>query len=361
MICVMRFPLLILCVLWLCTPALAGEAVPATSFFPVLPADAAPDATPRLVPIAANHPMQEVQVGVTRAIIGIHDDTRDANGTLAILSALAGETNESVLILAPQFMLPSDLSRFAARLPEQGRVFATWQMAGWPRGDDAVTAQGRGGVSSFTVVDLLLMYLADRKMFPDLRGITITGFGAGGNFVQRYAAFGMAADILNRENIDLRYVAAGASSYLYQTTLRPLQDKKENSKGFGHPDASACPDYNAYPYGLDKLNAYARRVGMNAPKTDYVTRFVTYLNTTAPDVLPDTNCAALAEGPNSAMRSVDYQAYLGMLYGDVASHTQVFALMQDASNDAVGLYGSACGMAVLFGDGICLHTFGEAP
>jgi hypothetical protein len=337
--------------------AFAGDAVPATTYFPVLPYDATPDAAPQLVPVASNHPMQGIQAGVTRAIIVIHDESRDANGALATLSALAGSTNASTMILAPQFLLPSDLARFAKSLPGQGRVFATWQIAGWPAGDDAAPAQTQKGVSSFTVVDLLLMYLADRNMFPDLRTVVVAGFGAGANFVQRYAAFGMAADIIGKQNIDMRYAVADASSYLYQTANRNLGGRK----GFGKPDSATCPDYDAYPYGLEKLNPYARRVGANAAKTDYVTRFVTYLYTATPDAIPESNCAALAQGADSRARAVNYKTYLQSLYGDVASRTQIFAETKDAASDAVGLYGSTCGMAVLFGDGLCVHTFGESP
>ena len=333
--------------------AFAADAVPATAYFPVLPFDAAADATPQWVPVAANHPMEGAHAGVTRAVIVIYGAERDANGALAGLSALAGAANEVTMIMAPQFLLPSDIGRFADHLPERGRTFAAWQMAGWQAGDDSIPAQSQKGVSSFTVIDLLLMYLADRKAFPDLTTITVAGFGAGGNFVQRYAAFGMAADALTRQNIELRLIVADASSYLYVTAVRPLWTKEGGRKGFVRPDAAACPAYNAYPYGLDHLNDYARRIGSNAAKTAYATRLVTYLNTDVPDAVPESNCAVLAEGTDSVTRAANYQAYIQSLYGDVAAKTQNFMLAKDASNDAVSLFGSACGMSVLFGDGFC--------
>jgi hypothetical protein len=271
-----------------------------------------------------------------------------------MMSALAGGLNEQTIILAPQFLLPSDIVRFADHLPSSGRTFAAWQMSGWSSGDDSMPIPGRKSVSSFTVVDLLLMYLSDRRTFPDLQTIVVAGFGAGANFTQRYAAFALAADAVAKQNINLRFVAAGATAYVYQTASRPLGGKK----GFGLPDASACPDVNAYPYGLEKLNTYTRRGGANAAKINYATRFITYLNAPAADAVPETNCAAMAQGAGGTARAENYRIYLRSLYGDVAAHTQTFATINEDRNDAVSLLGSACGMAALFGDGLCPPSAG---
>jgi hypothetical protein len=349
---------LLLASLFLTTPAGATDAIPATTYFPVLPFDALAESAPQLVPVAANHGMDGRHPDITQAIIVIHDETRDANTALASLSALAGSANGTTLILAPQFLLDSDIFRFSDHLPEKGRAFARWQMAGWAQGDDALAVPGHKAISSFTVVDLLLMYLADRDSFPNLKSVTLAGYGAGGNFVQRYAAFGIAADVMARQDIDLRYVVAGASSYLYLTAARPLGGRK----GFGRPDLAACPAANDYPYGLDKLNPYARRVGGNAAKTDYALRLITYINAPAADLLPATDCAVLIQGTDRAARAANYRLYLQSLYGDVAVRTQTFSVAQNTSNDAVGLFGSVCGMAMLFGDGICsTPVSGDAP
>jgi hypothetical protein len=331
--------------------ARADETVPATAYFPVLPFDAPADAEPQLVPLAANHPLEGIHAGLTRAIVVVHDESRDANAALAVISALAGSQNAATIILAPQFLLPSDIVRFADYLPDRGRGFAAWQVLGWSSGDDSMPVPSTKSVSSFTVMDLLLMYLSDRNAFPDLKEIVIAGFGAGANFIQRYAAFSAAYGAVSRQNIGLRYVLASPSSYLYLTASRPLGGKN----GFGLPDASACPSVNDYPYGLEKLNAYGRRAGANAAKEDYATRSITYLSAEGknPNTFLDTTCAALMQGADSASRAENYRLYLHTLYGDVAERTQIFAKTREGANDAVTLFGSACGMSALFGDGLC--------
>jgi hypothetical protein len=334
--------------------AFAAEVVPATAYLPVLPLDAPSDALPQLVPLAANRPLGDAHPGITRAVIVIHDETRDATSALAMMSALVGTENASTIILAPQFLLPSDIMRFAEYLPEKGHGFAAWQVLGWSAGDDSMPGPSRKGVSSFTVVDLLLMFLSDRVAFPDMKDIVVAGFGAGANFTQRYAAFSAAANPVSTQNIMLRFVVAGATSYIYQTPSRPLG----GNKGFGLPDEAACPSFNAYPYGLEKLNTYARHTGPNAAKVDYSTRFVTYLNAPAADPVSETTCGAMDEGANGAVRAENYRLYLHTLYGDVADRTQVFAKTAGGPNDAVSLFGSACGMSALFGDGLCSPSSG---
>ncbi|MFA4995425.1 MAG: hypothetical protein WC521_09025 [Bdellovibrionales bacterium] len=352
---VMRILSFFAALFFLCSSALAaGEAVPATAYFPVLPLNAPEDAQAQLVPLAMNRSLDIVHDDVMRAIIVIHDETRDATAALAMMAALAGSQNSSTVILAPQFLLPSDIVRFSDHLPDKGKGFAAWQVLGWSLGNDSMPIPSRKSVSSFTVVDFLLMYLSDRNIFPNLDTIVIAGHGVGANFVQRYAALTAAADILEKQNIKLRFVAAGATSYLYQTASRPMGGKK----GFGLSDAAACPSVNAYPYGLEKLNPYGRHVGANSVKINYALRFITYLYAQAIDAVPDASCAAMAQGNSSASRAENYRMYLRTLYSDIAGKTQTFAKSNEGVNDAISLFGSACGMESLFGEGMCPPSMG---
>jgi len=62
--------------------------VPAAVFFPVLPIEARPDVQPQLVPVTSNHPLAGDHAGLTRAVIVIHDFSRDAAHVLAEMTAL---------------------------------------------------------------------------------------------------------------------------------------------------------------------------------------------------------------------------------------------------------------------------------
>ncbi len=344
----MRILLILIGLIGLLSKAVyAGEVAPATAFFPVLPFGAGSDAPPQLVPFAANMPLDGVHAGVTRAIVIIHDDTRDARAAQAMMSTMAGNLNEATLIVAPQFLLPSDIVRYADTLPSKGRGFTAWQVRSWIWGDDSMGVPGQKSVSSYAVLDLFLMYLSDRAFFPDLQRIVIAGFGAGANFVQRYAVFSSAVNVVS--GVQVRFVVAGATSYLYQTASRPLG----GSKGFGLSDPAACPSINKYPYGMEDLNPYARRLGVNAAKVGYGTRAITYLSSTSSRTSSDPSCAALAQGKNSWVRTENYRLYLHTIYGANAEKMHTFEKVGGDASDPVALFGSSCGMSALFGDGMC--------
>jgi hypothetical protein len=323
-----------------------------TSYFPVLPFEAPPDAEPQLVPVASNHPLDGDHAGITSAVIVIHDFMRDAPKMLSIVSTLAGTNNATTLIVAPQFLLDFDIARLRARLPENGRVFARWPLDGWQNGGSSIAQAPGKPISSFTVVDLLLMYLSDKKSFPDMGTITVAGHGEGGDFVQRYAASGRAPEVIGAQGPPIRFLVADASAYLYLTDLRP----RVNKPGFVTPDAASCPGFNAYPYGLDKLNDYVQRVGATAIKLGYAARPITYLigeKAAVSDPLPDDSCAAALQGPNRVMRAANYDVYLYQTFGDAEAKNQKFVTVPAAGYDAAALFGSPCGLAVLFGDGNC--------
>lgn len=305
-----------------------------------------------MLPVASNHPMEENHAGITRGIIVIHDFSRDANKALGTITALAGMENDRTMIMAPQFLLDSDIQRFADNLPEKGRAFSRWSISGWSAGEDSLPQPAQKGISSFTALDLMLMYLADKASFPDMKEIIVTGHGDGGDFVQRYAASGKAPDLVMASKIAIRFVVADASSYLYLTAVRPQSGRR----GFATPEGDACKDFNNWPYGLEALNPYARRSGANAIKTSFAVRQVGYLageNAGKNDPAPDTSCAAVLQGNDRPLRAVNYASYTGMLYGQAENKAMNLWVEPNVGYDANAVYGSKCGMTLLFGDGDC--------
>jgi hypothetical protein len=340
-------------------PPLTGPATePVTGmsrqYFPVLPLNALPDTPLQLLPLFSNGEMEGDHGSVLRAIVFIHDLARNASDGLAMLTTLAGADNGAIMILAPQFPLEIDITRFAAYLPDQGRGMARWPVGrsnGWQTGADSLARPPQKGISSFAAMDLLLLYLSDRKLFPALQDIVVAGHGTGADFVQRYAAVGRAPDVLAKQNLPLRFLAANASSYLYFTGVRPAP----KGPSFAIPDASRCRNANTYPYGLNELNAYARGLGANAIRLGYPGRRVMYLlsDKIASDPYLDNDCAAMAQGKNRLERGRSYERYLTLSFGETARESQNFILVPGAGYDPVALFGSYCGTALLFGDGNC--------
>jgi hypothetical protein len=334
------------------SPAYAAPAPASATFFPLLPVDAPPDTEPSLLPVASNHPLDGPHPGVRQGFIVIHDFSREANKSLAVMTELAGESNGETMIMAPQFLLDSDIARYVSSLPEQGRAFARWTIGGWGTGDESLPTPTQKSISSFSAIDLMLMYLADRALFPDMQSVTLVGHGEGGDFVQRYAAVGVAPDILAQQNLAVHFIVANAASYLYLNNIRPRAQRQ----GFSPPDDGVCKDYNQWPYGLENLNGYARHEGLNAIKTRFATRQIAYLvgeNASKNDPAPDTSCAAMLQGGDRPSRAVNYTTYIGLLFGEAASAHEDLTVVPGATYDASALYASTCGMTLLFGDGDC--------
>ena len=327
-------------------------------FFPVVPLESSSDRVTEWVPMAINQPLAadsaDVQSDVKRALIVIHDFSRDAKRALADMMALAGMDNTDTLIIAPQFLLASDIARLAKTLPDQGEHCARWPLGAWSLGGDSIVLPGQQPVSSFVVIDGLLLYLADARRFPQLKSIALAGHGEGADFVQRYAAVGRAPDAVEAQGVSMGFVVANASSYAYVTALRFRGGKH----GFGLPDTGLCPDYNRWPYGLDNLVPYVRRVGSAAIKQNYPLRHITYLAGADMagnnrDPAPDAGCAASLQGGNRAARLDNFSLYLDVVFGDEARRTQPVAMVPKTGYDAKAVWGSPCGIAALFGNGTC--------
>ncbi len=267
------------------------------------------------MPLAGDH----VQ-GLTRApYLVVHDFSRDASHVLAELMTLAAGDNATTLIIAPQFLLDSDIARFADHLPDGGKNFARWTLGGWNSGGDSLPLAQEKGISSFTVMDLLLMYLADKTNFPDLNQITIVGHGEGADFVQRYAAAGQATDILNQQN---RWVLAfrGRQPVIVFISISPPNGRKPASQlltlATTKDAAPTCADFNNWPYGLDAPNAYVKHIGRECCQTRLChatgdlsgQRLCRYARRSC----TRPSCAAqICRVPAIAGTCYNYQAYLG--------------------------------------------------
>lgn len=242
-----------------------------------------------------NFPMSG-SAAVTRAVIVVHGTGRNAAGYFASVAAAAaksGVTNDT-MVIAPWFKTPED---------SPGAGEATWTSAAWKIGDGA---QSPKGLSSFLVMDQIIATLADRSRFPNLRDVVVTGHSAGGQFTQRYAAFGLAPNVLR--DVHVSYVPANPSSYVYFTTARPT-----SGNGFQAPGNSSCSDYDTYKYGLEGRGGYPAKLSATQVLANYTSRQVTIVNGGADTVQNgdmDDDCGANLQGPNRASRGANFVKYI---------------------------------------------------
>ena len=236
---------------------------------------------------------------VRSILIGVQGYVRDANRTwdaAAKAVADAGHADDT-LVVAPIFAVAAPEAQRCQYhgVPEAAPGDALWHCGNWSGG---APAGNDPRVTSFTAMDTLIAALA--REFPTARRITVAGFSAGGQYVQRYAAFAAPPPA----GVHLRFVVADPSSFLYFDPERP------------QPGIAACPSYNRWKFGTEALPPFLGRSAAAARAT-YADADLSYLEGSLDrDAGPGTayrnlarNCAAELQGPFRLQRGLAYAAY----------------------------------------------------
>jgi hypothetical protein len=294
---------------------------------------------------------------VTDVVFVIHGTDRDPDNyvTYAMDSATqAGLNNRtSVLVVAPHFIADTDPG--VSTTPS----WLYWSESGWKDGNlsQSDTYARPFRVGSYEALDSMILRAA--QSFPNLVRVRVIGHSAGGQYVNRYAATSKITDSLSGA-IDIRFVIANPSSYLYLDSQRP------HAPGGGQPgttttptfstlttaEVTACPGHDTYKYGLAAgLNAYAALSTVPEIRTRYQSRKVTYLAgslDTADTNSLDTSCEGNWQGAYRLHRSANFFAYLAVFYGSApVNHTR--AVVAGVGHDGAAMITSVEARTALFG------------
>jgi len=268
-------------------PVLSGalSAAAALSFMAGTPAEAVLRDSilirAKQVPYFSNRPLAVRDTGIIRAVIVIHGSGRNVEDYFdSIVDNIPSNPDPSrdwrgkTIVVAPHFQDKSDA---------KDRKREAW----WK--DDWVPGGRSGGVSSYEVVDTLVSRLRNGT-FPNLRWVVITGHSAGGQFVQRYAAF-TDIDLRPGPNAALvKFVPSNPSSYLYLNGYRYDGAVNEWVIPHGHESKG----YDRFKYGLKGLDHYAKQRGADWARTYLPKRQIELLAGTA-DVVADESFDASKE------------------------------------------------------------------
>jgi len=301
------------------------------------------------VPVFSNGdwlaPTREVQ----RAVILIHGRLRNGDTYFELAQrscALADGSAANTLLIVPQFLATADVD--SHDLPPST---LHWDWTSWMGGENA---EGPAPISSFDVLDAILHALASREQFASLAEVVIAGHSGGAQVVQRYAVLARDEAPLAARGIALRYVVANPSSYVYFDTMRPVASAVSGE--FAAFDRTQCPSFNRWKYGLEDLPAYAGDAASAAAlEARYAQRDVTVLLGGA-DCDPqhpalDRSCAALTQGEHRLGRGLAYARYMALRHPEGLAKHRTFVI-EGVGHDAKGIFGSAQGLAALFGTGL---------
>ncbi|RQV84994.1 alpha/beta fold hydrolase [Burkholderia anthina] len=305
-----------------------------------------------VLPVYVDHPLDQAASDVTRVFIVIHGTLRNADAYYASgreVVEKAGASGTGTMVVAPQFLTRADVRAFSLPAPT-----LAWTQEGWKGGEPA---RQPGPISSFAALDALLAHFADRSRYPSLSTVVVIGHSAGAQLLQRYAVAGREGDALARTGIAVRYVVANPSSYLY------FDDERPNAEAMA---GGACPRATEWKYGLKSAPPYVAAQDVRDLETRYVARHVVYLlgqaDTNPTTHFIDRSCAAMAQGPYRLARGLAYFDYLKKRHPDDLA--QQVVEVPGVGHDGLGMFTSACGLAVLFGQALpqsCPVVAGTAP
>jgi hypothetical protein len=295
----------------------------------------------------ASHPLDAPLPDIEAAVIVVHGLLRNAdvyyaNMMAAVRKADAGGLVKATttLVVAPQFLTQSDAQ--AHHLPADA---AYWTANAWKGGEAALAPASKPG--SFAALDALVERLADPTRFPALRRMVVAGHSAGGQVLHRYAVVGRGDAAAKR--IDVRFIVANPSSYLYLSKERPV----DADGGFAPYDRARCPEFDDYRFGLNGSPPHVTERSLDDVVRDYKRRRVVYLLGTADNdpnhrVL-DRSCAAMAQGPHRLARGEAYHRYIVRFLGPGAERTHRKVLVEGVGHDHAGMWAAPAGQAALFG------------
>ena len=143
---------------------------------------------------------------------------------------------ENYLVLAPNFLSATDKcwndetqsqSIINFLDPTTWCDFQIFSSEGWKDGLGSVnTNTTNDQFFSYDLYNLLIEFLSNRNMFPNLKNITLFGFSAGGQVILRYSIlpkFNQTKRFSNSPPPEVRYVISDPSSYFYFDLYRPYQ------------------------------------------------------------------------------------------------------------------------------------------
>lgn len=276
--------------------------------------------------VYSTYALDKQNKSVTRALIMVHGADRNADHYFETATAagfLAGALANTIII-AP---------RFAAGHDTVAANEVVWPARGdsWRSGGMSPT---NSSLSSFDFADEILRELADKKNFPNLRHIVVTGHSAGGQFANRYEMSNKMHGKLG--GVTVSYAVANPSSYAWPAAVRPLPvgnadpstaDKEalgddgetvDTNFTYGPFDSAKAPGYDKWPAGLEDRAGYTAAMSDEQLIKQLVERPTTYLLGQV-DVLPlggfDSSPSGMAQGPTRRARGEAFVKYVNETLG----------------------------------------------
>ena len=304
------------------------------------------------MPYFRNHPLDQYNPYIERTVIVHHGASRNPDDYFAyVMKSLdfVGQ-NEITIVLAPHILTEGDLAKY--ELDDDDKI-AFWS-GGWRQGDDSLSTENHPRpfqVSNYTFYDEMITQLANRSIFPHLNMIVFTGHSAGGQVTNRYAAGTQVPDtILRPRGIEIRFIVANPSSYVYFNEERRVPGTLDEFAIPSAEEIEKAPRYNQYIYGLEGLNPYMSNVGAEKIRNQYQRREVFYFlgEQDRGSASLDRSAGAMLEGRYRYERGWIYHNYVQHVFGPGTGYLHKKVIVKGVAHSGEQMYNSYQGRKLLF-------------
>ena len=227
------------------------------------------------------------------SVIYIHGSKGGARDAAALLRNKLKEfrSKEKVYCIAPSFFTDGTC-------PEDKQKNALIWKGGWRGGSPAVNGNN---ISNFEIIDEIYRILSNQKLYPRMKRITLIGFSAGGQCVNRYVAVGKMPVSPTIETV---FVVGNPSVYLYIDKLRFKNGKFRKVK--------SKSNYNRWFLGLENRYPYCKKIKKSQILKNLSSRPTLYFCGTADTekAMLDVDKASMLQGKNRYERFLIYQKHV---------------------------------------------------
>ncbi len=303
------------------------------------------------LPYYSSRPLTQPDASVTRLVISQHGASRNADAYFERMMKPAAQASalDYTVVVAPQFLEAKDIQEW--NLDPDVLYFTSDAWKGGAQSSDDPEHSRVVRLSAFDVMDRLLLRCV--HLFPNLETIVLAGHSAGGQYMNRYSAANtLDLTLQQRFGIDILYIVANPSSYVYFTEERPIPGRHHE---YAVPDETVLknnPAYNVYKYGLDEIPLYWQRTGVDRVMKQFPHRRVVYLlgeedNDPNHGSL-DKRSGSMMQGNTRLHRGINYFGYIGHVFGEDIYKNHRIAILPGVGHSSGDVFASPGTMYYLF-------------
>ena len=272
------------------------------------------------IPLYTTHDLELTsQYNIESVVILLHGNLRNCNDYFcAGVQSLPPMDSSKYLIITPEFLILGDNcyeNGVLKTITENDSCNVPYfHSEGWKDGTlNANKLNEDTHIHSYDILNILLDRVGDTNYFPNVKSITLFGFSAGAQMLQRYVM--MPKFYLLNTYAHIKYIISDPSTFLYFDNKRPYSMNQ-----FDVPNASwlrqewnidahtnqpwitswdeTCSKYNDWRYGFNDLIGYSKiyfeKNSIENAITAYAHRDITYVIGTK----DSCNCNLQANDPN---------------------------------------------------------------